>query len=303
MPDRRPDLRLLSSLEALLDTRSVSRAAERMGVSQPAMSRILARLRDQLDDPLLVRGRGGMVLTPRAEGLADPLRRWLSSGEDLLLAREFEPARLERAFRIASTDYGILSVIAPGLPVITRSAPGLSLELEALTSASLKRLSEGRLDVVVIGYPPEQAGVRWRRLFTETRTGLCRPDHPILSAPLTADRFFDWPHVAALVGDGFDEPLASDGVDIARRRLLVSAPSFSSIPLLVSGADALAVLPTRAARHFANLYGLATFTPPLPLPAFDYYLAWHERSDTDPATRWLVEALTGAEDDGAALAA
>ena len=81
---RRPELRLLTSLEALLETRSVSQAADRLGVSQPAMSRTLARLRDQLGDPLLVRSRGGMVPTPRAEALAGPLRRWLTQGEDLL---------------------------------------------------------------------------------------------------------------------------------------------------------------------------------------------------------------------------
>lgn len=292
---RRPDLRLLANLEALLETRSVSRAADRMGVSQPAMSRILARLRDQLGDPLLVRGGGGMVLTPYAEALAEPLRRWLTTGERLLLPQDFDPARLDRPFRIASTDFGILSVIRGALAGMAAAAPSVSFDIEALSSASLKRLAGGWLDLVIIGYRPEHAGVQWKRLFTEHRLCICRSDHPVLAEAVTAERFYDWPHVAALVGDGYVEPLAGEGVDTASRRMLLSAPSFSSIPYLVAETDALSVLPSRAARYFADVYGLAVFEPPISMPDFDYYVAWHERSTNDDATQWLVRQLSAAQ--------
>lgn len=290
-PARRLDLRLLTSLEILLETRSVSRTADRLGVSQPAMSRILARLRDQLDDPLLVRGRGGMVLTPRAEALAAPLRGWLSQGEVMLRPSTFDPASLNRTFRIASTDFGILSVIRPVAPVLAEAAPGASMEIESLSANSLRRLAEGRLDLVVIGYPPEGNGVRFRKLFTESRLGLMRRGHPASAVALTQDNLFDWPHVTALVGDGFTDPLEHLAGEAQRRKVLMAAPSFASVPFMVADTDALAILPSKAARHFARVYDLETFEPPISLPTFDYYVAWHDRSLSDGATQWLAERM------------
>lgn len=269
----------------------MSRAAERLGVSQPAMSRTLARLRDQLGDPLLVRGRGGMVLTPRAEQLATPLRRWLDRGEAMLRPPEFDPASLERTFRVASTDYGILSVLRPATARISAVASGVSMEVEAISSNSLRRLAEGRLDLVVIGYPPEEVGVRFTRLFGETRLGLMRRSHPAGKAPMTEDAFFEWPHVSALVGNGLVDPLDQDAEAMRRRRVVMSAPSFASIPFMVADTDNLAVLPARAARHFAEIYDLTLFEPPVSLPSFDYFAAWHERSIEDPATVWFAEQI------------
>lgn len=295
-PPRRLDLRLLTSLEALIEARSVSRAADRIGVSQPAMSRTLARLRDQIGDPILVRGRGGMVLTPRAEALAEPLKGWLDRGEAILRPPAFEPADIARTFRIASTDFGILSVVRPAAAAIAAQAPGVSLEIEAISSDSLRRLAEGRLDLVIIGYLPEMTGVGFSHLFTETRLGLMRRDHPAAYAPMDQAAFLRWPHVTALVGAGLEDPL-HDGLQdpqfqdaeiMRRRRVLMAAASFASVPFMVAETDALAVLPSRASRHFAEVYGLATFEPPVRLPTFDYYVAWHDRTHTDEPTRWLA---------------
>lgn len=290
-PARRLDLRLLTSLEVLLETRSVSRSADRLGVSQPAMSRVLARLRDQLDDPLLVRGGGGMVLTPRAEAIAASLGGWLSDGEAMLRPAAFDPASLDRTFRIASTDYGILSVIRPVAPALAEHAPGASLQIESLSSESLRRLSEGRLDLVVIGYPPEGAGLQSRKLFTESRLGLMRRGHPLSGAALTEADLFEWPHVAALVGEGFADPLEQVVGETRRRKVLMAAPSFASVPFMVAATDALSILPAKAARHFATVYDLETFSPPVRFPTFDYYVAWHERSLGDGATRWLADKM------------
>lgn len=290
-PSRHLDLRLLTSLETLLETRSVSRTADRLGVSQPAMSRILARLRDQLNDPLLVRGRRGMVLTPRAEALAAPLQGWLRQGEALLRPECFDPSSLDRTFRVASTDFGILTVIRPVAPVLAKAAPGACLEVEALSAGSLNRLAEGRLDLVIIGYPPEGAGVCGRRLFTESRLGLMRRAHPAAGAAMTLETLFAWPHIAALVGEGFADPLKHAHEKARRRKLLMAAPSFSSVPFMVAETDALAILPARAARHFACIYDLQTFELPMTLPTFDYHVVWHERSLADEATLWLAEQI------------
>lgn len=291
MPTAAMDLRLLTCLDALLDTCSVSGAADRMGISQPAMSRILARLRDQIGDPLMVRRGVGMVLTPRAEALAEPLKLWLAAGQAMMQAPVFDPATLERTFRIASTDFGVLSVLRPALAGIARSAPSVAYEVQALAADSLKSLADGRIDLVIVGFKSDYPGVRWRRLFTEHRLALCRRGHPALGKPMTEERFFAWPHVTPLIGDGFAEPLVKDGMDMSQRNILLSAPSFSSIPYLVAETDAFAVLPSRAARYFAPLHDLTVFDPPIDLPEFDYYVAWHERSDADLPTRWLAGEL------------
>lgn len=232
-----------------------------------------------------------MVLTPRAEQLAEPLRRWLDRGEAMLRPPDFDPARLERTFRVASTDYGILSVLRPATVRISEAAPGVSMEVEAISSNSLRRLAEGRLDLVVIGYPPEEVGVRFTRLFSETRLGLMRRSHPAGKAPMTETTFFGWPHVSALVGDGLVDPLDQDAEIMQRRRVVMAAPSFASVPFMVADTDNLAVLPARAARHFAEIYDLALFQPPIDLPPFDYFAAWHERSTEDPATAWFAAEI------------
>lgn len=188
--DRIVDLRLLSALDVLLEQKSVSRAAVRLALSQPSMSRILARLRDQFGDPLLVRSRGGMVLTPRAENLRAPVRRWLREGEALLREPTFVPSQLRRRFRLASTDYGVLTVLTPSLETLSAEAPHATLAVAPLSTNSLTQLAEGRLDVVVTGYPPSGAKLHVRRLFTERSVGLARRGHPADLESLDAAAFF-----------------------------------------------------------------------------------------------------------------
>ena len=172
----RVDFTLLQHLQVLIEQRSVSRAAERLGIGQPAMSRILARLRDQFDDPLLVRGPRGMMPTPRAEALTGPLRAWLEAGENLLRDPGLDVGRMKRVFRLASTDFGLLSVLTPALARIEHEAAGVELAVEPLSDASLRRLEDGRLDLVLTGWNPEGAGLKSRWLYRETHLGLARPN-------------------------------------------------------------------------------------------------------------------------------
>lgn len=111
---------------------------------------------------------------------------------------------------------------------------------------------------------------------------------------MTEAAFFDWPHVSALVGDGYVDPLDQDAQVMRRRRVVMSAPSFASVPFMIADTDTLAVLPARAARHFAEVYDLTLFDLPVDLPAFDYFAAWHERSTEDPATTWFAGEIEGA---------
>lgn len=293
MPFRHHDLRLLMHLEALLETASVSEAAERIGISQPAMSRILARLRDQLEDPLLVRSGAGMVLTPRAEALAAPLKSWLASGEILLSPTEFDPAASARTFRVASSDFGILSVIRPALGELSSLNAKAEFRIEALTVNSVRDLVSGQLDLVVTGFHGADQGVQYAKLFDQGYLAICRRGHPLLEEPITTERLLKWPHISTHIGSGFDDPLNKYAA-LQDRRIKLTAPNFTTAPYLVSDSDAVATLPAYAARQFAQVHGLDVFELPIRMQPFSYYVAWHERSGRDPATRWMVERFRSA---------
>ncbi len=294
------DFTLLHHLLVLIEMRSVSRAAERLGIGQPAMSRVLARLRDQFSDALLVRGPRGMMLTPRAEALSGPLRNWLKDGEALLREPELDLRLAKRNFSMASTDYGVLTVLAPTLARIEREARGIGLSVEPLSDASTRGLEEGRLDLLLTGWAPQGNGLQSRLLFQEDHLGLARSDHPIHDSAPTREELLRWPHVGTSIGEGLGDWM-NQRPDMSDRRVLFCSESFSLTPYLVGEGDAVAILPRRAARRFAKAHGLRTFPVSLGLQPFDYYLSWHERSQGDPATHWLVETLAGAfRDDGEA---
>lgn len=291
------DFSLFHALQVLLEQRSVSRAADHLGVSQPAMSRILARLRDQFKDPLLVRGRNGMMLTPRAEALQSPLRRWLREGDSLLAPPEFEPGSTRRVFRIASSDFGMLSVVAPAVSTLQAEAPNGSLAVEPLAGDSLGRLAEGELDLVITGYPPEGAGLNFRLLFSDHYLGLAGGAHPIHQGAASRADLLNWPHVVTHVGRGLGDWIAEALPEIEFGRGVIQSNSFSLTPYLVAAGEAVAILPARAARRFARTHGLKTFEAPVEIEPLDYFIVWHDRSQTDPGALWLINILSEATPD------
>src|SRR5690606_34637581 len=143
--------------------------------------------------PLLVRGARGMMLTPRAEALRGPLRAWLRDGEALIRDHGADLGSMRRTFSMASTDFGVLSVIAPTLALIEREARGMELTIEPLSNASLRRLEDGRLDFVLTGWSPHGSSLQSRWLFQETHLGLARPDHPIQAAKRPTAGMLTWP--------------------------------------------------------------------------------------------------------------
>jgi DNA-binding transcriptional LysR family regulator len=256
------------------------------------VSRALGRLRILLDDPLLVRKLGGMVLTPRAEALREPLARWLADGEALMRPSGIHPATLRRTFRIASTDFGVISVIEPTLTRIAETAPSVGLLISPLSLEAQRELNEGQLDLIVTGFAPDPSAVHARRLFSESYLCLVRREHPVLDHhPLSFDAFLEWPHIAVTVlgqeADGFDDRQR----EARREKIILWTPDFSLSPMLVRDTNAIVTLPARAARRFAADHDLAVFDPPGEMTPFDYWLVWHERSQRDPATQWLIDQL------------
>lgn len=287
------DLNLLAALDAMLRERSVSRAAARVGVSQPAMSHSLSRLRAWFDDPLLVRSSGGMIPTKRAEQLEAPLRAALEQLRQAVQSpAPFEPSSVERAFVLVTTDYGELNVLPPLAAQLTKEAPKVDLLASPDVGLWATRLEEGACDLYVgpLGVKPP-AGIRSRRLYKEQFVCVMRRDHPAVRK-LTVERFANLVHVLVAprgrLGSPVDDALAAKGL---RRRVAVMVPHFLVAPWLVAESDMVITLPRRTALRFCELLPLKWVEPPLKLPGFDVHQAWHERVHHDPFHRWMRDQV------------
>ena len=292
------DLNLLVVLDALLAERHVTRAAARIGRSQPACSHALARLRRLLDDPLLVRGRGGaMVPTARALALAPALRQALGAIAVALRGdAAFDPATARRSFRIATGDYAEL-VLLPALAArLGRDAPGIDLWIAPAAASReelVSDLAEGRVDLVLA--PPRRdwpGGIYDRRLFDEHFRCVVRRGHPIAKQRLTLARYCALGHLLvaprATAGSFVDDALAAIG---RQRRVVVAVPHFLVAPHVLVETDLIATLAARIVGHFRGPLGLAELAPPLDLPGFTISMTWHERAHHDPGQRWLRDQL------------
>jgi len=292
------DLNLLLTLALLLQTRSVSATARRLGTSQPTTSRALARLRELFSDPLLIRTNAGMELTRRAEELVEPLQEWLRHTDSLLVAQAFDPLTLERRFRVASTDFGVTAVIAPALGRFHQEAPGAVIDVTPFNDQMFSKLGSGEIDLIVSGLDPDNSVIYSRRLFTMTGACLMRADHPLAletQGRLTLDQFLQWPHISILVGEGgYDRIGAMLGTRAAERRIVATTPYFHAAHRMLASSDAILTLPLPATRQVENDGALAIREAPEFLTPLDYWILWHERSRRDPATIWLVDLLADA---------
>jgi len=288
----RIDLNLLVALSALLAERSVTRAAVRLGLSQPAASRALARLRETFGDPLLVRTRDGLVPTPRAAALEAPLGRLLDDVGDLVRRPEFDPATARGRFAVATVDY-VDAVLLPALAEALRArAPRIdlvSLPSPRDPAVALAALAEGRWDLQAMRFDDAApAGILRQRLFEDDLVCLLRRGHPALASGLTAEAFAALDHVLITVTDDrpgpVDDALAAMGL---ARRIAVRVPHFLAAPLVAARTDAVLTMPRRLARMFADWLPVDLAEPPLPLAGFAISQFWHERRHGDPAHAWL----------------
>jgi DNA-binding transcriptional LysR family regulator len=283
------DLNLLRTLDVLIEERQVSRAAQRLHVTQPAVSHALGRLRRHFGDPLLVRQGQEMVLTPRAAELAGPLRQVLAEIRQLTGPTRFDPARARGRLRIACTDYALAIVMPHLLDALARQAPGLSIAYSHISGEMFEQLEAGFLDLCLSG----QASYRELQtevLFQERFVLATRAGHPLAGAPVTVERFIAFPHVLIDVVHsrlhGIDERLAALSL---QRHIALRMPSFLAAAFFARDSDMVVPLPARIATLYAGALGLAILQPPpeLDLGGFDYVQAWHPRRTDDPLHRWL----------------
>lgn len=292
---RRIDLNLLVALETLLDERNVTRAAHRLGMSQPAASRALGRLRALFSDALLVDGPGGYVLSSRAEAVRPMLRRILAGVGEMLEANAFDPATATGRIRLLMPDLQA-AVLAPSLLVrFAREAPLLDLDIVAPDASGLQALEHGGADAMVALIEDAPAGIRRRRLYDEELVTLMRADHPAAGRRLTLDRFLALEHIVvsvASVGPApVDEALARMG---RTRRVRLRVPNFFAAVEIAAHSDLVMTLPSSLARAAISMRRFVSLPPPLDLAGVTMSLAWHARQQDAPRHVWLRRAIVAA---------
>src|SRR5687767_3932697 len=285
------DLNLLRVFDAVLRDRSVTGAARHLGLTQPAVSNALARLRLQFEDALFVRTPRGMDATPFARELAEPVRQALALLESALAhGPGFDPATATRAFRFYMSDLGQIEFLPPLVERVQREAPGVRLEAVALEVEDIAdALAAGALDLAVGFLPGLGAPVRRQALFKDPYLCLMRADHPIAS--LTKKRFLEASHALVTYRGGhrvIEEALERAGL---ARRIALRVPHFTVVPMVLERTDLILTLPARVARVYERRGRLKALPPPVPIPPAEVALHWHERFEPDPGNRWLRELM------------
>jgi LysR family nod box-dependent transcriptional activator len=295
----RVDLNLLLVLDALLTERGVTKASKRLFVSQPAVSGSLLKLREIFDDELLVRNGRQMDLTPRGRSLVEPVREVLINIQQILSLREdFDPTTARRSFRIAMSDYCLITIMPKLVKAITREANGIHLIAEPVSLESFERLESGDLDMCVmpnarrsLRKPEHPDMLRDYALYTDRFICVVAANHPV-GATMTVDDYLYYPHARAYFGE---EMRTVDGVALEELGIslayTVQVPAFSLLLFQLPQTELIATVPAGVARSFDALIDVRILEPPIPLPAIDECLIWHARYDEDPGHRWLREMI------------
>ena len=297
---RRIDLNLLVALDALLEEQSVTRAADRLALTQPTVSAMLARLRKLFGDPLFVRTQRGILPTPRAAALAPVLKQWLAEARGLIADAGFDPATDELTAAISANDYIQSTLLVPYFRRLRREAPNARLAVRSPQFSDMAAmLADAEIDLVITTTPEiPQADLRSRLLYSERYVCVVRSEHPLKAKrAVTLDQFCRYPHAMVSPTEGrfvgpVDRALAEAG---RRRRVVLAAPGFLVLPEILKTDDLIAVVPERVL--CGRMSGLRTFAPPVAVPGFDVVMLWHERLHKDPAHRWLRELLAAVAED------
>jgi LysR family nod box-dependent transcriptional activator len=285
------DINLVVVLDAILTERSLTRAGEAIGLTQPAVSGAVAKLRKMLDDPLLVRSGRTFDLTPRALALQPVVREAvIEVGRTFNLRPMFDPLTSDRQFRLTASDYALSVMTAPLLRVLEEQAPGVSIEFGSLNNIGPVDLL--REDVAIASAAHGVPGKR-QSLFSDAMTCIVRRDHPRLKdGALTLDDLAELPYVQVLFAEHVvmfaDDALAAASV---RPPVARSVPGFLPVPFLVSGTDMFGFVPARLADRYAAHLDLTVARIPLQLSTLVESAFWHPSRTNDPALRWLLGIL------------
>lgn len=282
------NLNLLIAFEALLEERSVTTAARRLNVTQPAMSASLKRLRETFQDPILAQHGKRMVPTPFAMVLEPEIRAKLSELRAIIARKAvFEPALAERCFRIAASDYITTVLLAPLLNSFNTIAPSITFNIDLPSPETMNKLANGELDLFLTPEAFVHADHPCELVFEEYHVVVGWNENSAMQQEMTLDLFLKLGHVAVNIsgGDTFAErSLCEQGID---RRIEVRAPSFIQAPFLIPGTMRLCVMHERLAILMAQRLPLVQKAVPFPIPAMREMMQYHATREADPGLQWL----------------
>ena len=290
------DLNLVRAFVAIYETRSVTKAAERLSVTQPALSHALSKLREHFGDRLFVRGAQGLTATSLADQLHTRLGMPLAEIERALAAGDsFDPVVSSRRFRIAMSDMGVLSFTRPLLQRFQARAPNVEIEISKVDGQVSQSLATGGLDAVVGNLPDLALVTHSTVLFREQYVCLMAADHPTIGERLSAEEFVQGRHIVLSTptpgNQRIDEALKQQGMT---RRVVARVPHFSGLTELLVQSDLLVVVPSRAAQLHVAQGKLKIIALPVEISGFEVRVYWHARNDTSEAHRWLINEVTAA---------
>jgi DNA-binding transcriptional LysR family regulator len=287
------DLNLLPALEALLRRRNVTRAAVDVGLSQPAMSRALSRLRALLGDPLLVRGSGGLVLTPKAQSLVPRLATAIGELKGLFREPSFDPAAEHNTIRIAASDTQTVLLAPPIMTRLSREAPGVDLRFEPYGPDMVRRMENSALDFAfAVSTSDLPTGAMSMPIANDRLALVMRRGHPRAVQPWTINDYGTFDHVGiALLNDGrseIDGLLAAAGVI---RRIALVTPHFTAALAAVAATDMVTTISETFALRFADAFDLVVKTPPFAKTDLQMTLIWSHVRTNDPMLVWFRQLI------------
>lgn len=298
------DLNLLRVFNALMKERSATRAGDRVGLSQPAVSAALGRLRHALGDELFIRQGNEMAPTPRALALAEPLQDALAKLEQALYGgARFDPARAVRDFRLLGADFFAMLLMPSLAQKVSAAAPGISLRLLDSARGDIDRLLiADEIDMALERPLDVPEWISRQLLFRSPFVIIAAKQHEALAAAkvkegavIPLDLFCALSHVLRSI-DGSTSGSIADALAAQgrKRHVVLTLAQFYAVGLAVSRSQLIAAVPVQFARAFADEMKLALYEPPVPVPVPDISLYWHKRHDGDPAHRWLREEIIAA---------
>jgi DNA-binding transcriptional LysR family regulator len=282
------DARLLRLLVTVVDTGSVTAAAQRLGVSQSAVSHLLDKLRGITGEALFTKSGRGIVATARALTLAERARELLGDLERFAQSENFDPARWQTTFTIAANDFQRDTLLPALMQRLRLQAPGVSLRVIASDVPTPEMLRQQQCQLIISPRPPEGTDIVQKRLFADRYRVFYDPE--VREAPRTRKDYLAAEHVTVLYAPqrplDLDQHLLSKGIE---RRFRVMVPGFAGLPAFIRGTDLLATVPGLLRQHLMR--GLADAEVPVPCPGMPMYMIWHLRHQQDAAHRWLRALL------------
>lgn len=289
------DLHTLRVLDEIFKTGSLSRTANRLNLSQPAISMVLGKVRRHFDDKLFVRIGNEMKPTAQAQGMRESVSAAIAAIESTLnYRRVFDHSTTDRAFRIAVSDVGQIVFVPKLLKAFRAQAPRASISFSSIERGTSQLLQTGGIDLTIGLVPGFPESFVQRAVFSESLCVLARERHPRIKGKLTLDQVSAEEHVRVVTSSSthlvIDRALEQQNI---ARRILISVPNFMIVARLVSETDALSVLPRRAGLALSEYHPLQVLVPPFPMKPYQVRQFWHERQSADPAHKWLRDLVFG----------